>query len=537
MLEGGSADPPSRTPHPHYIPLFAQKCFGADLATIDQHMHQSIVLGEWLSRGVALEPHEAVAVAQLVIAAAGRGPVEPPFGPPTLENVVLAVDGAVSCPHCGATPAVSEIGRLLAAMLPPKIAVRVPGGLRYTIARALTEVDAPPFDSIAALSIVLERYERGDRNQAVRGIVSRTPAVRLVPAVPPPEAIAPAAAPRLSWFAIGAVAASVSFSASYVAVAHYWIRHPRLPNAAIVALPPGHTLAADDLVAPATRPVEPAPRTIPRPAAADGRAADAVPATPRDAGPMFPPAFASNGTAIFSRPGQSPDARNALAERSIGDDFAVMTILDDGARNYHVQPSPDESRIAFDSDREGERAVYVANRDGSNVHRVSGPGYGAVPTWSPDGRQLAFIRSESDRPHVWNLWLTTLETGDMRRLTQFKSGQTWGASWFPDGGAVAYTHEDQLLVMHLGDGLTHAFRSPVAGRLVRTAAVAPDGRHVIFQVARSGAWLVDLSDGSMRCALTDPTAEEFAWAPDGRRVAYRSRRDGRWGIWLMTPPA
>jgi Tol biopolymer transport system component len=37
----------------------------------------------------------------------------------------------------------------------------------------------------------------------------------------------------------------------------------------------------------------------------------------------------------------------------------------------------------------------------------------------------------------------------------------------------------------------------------------------------------------MRCVLTDPTAEEFAWAPDGRRVAFHSRRDGQWGIFIL----
>jgi TolB protein len=125
-----------------------------------------------------------------------------------------------------------------------------------------------------------------------------------------------------------------------------------------------------------------------------------------------------------------------------------------------------------------------------------------------------------------------LTTGDTRRITSFRFGQTWGASWFPNGQQVVYSHEDRLFVHNLESGDTRQYASPVAGRLVRTPAVSPDGERVIFQVARHGAWLLDLSDGSMRVVLSDPTAEEFAWSPDGRRVAFHSKRDGGWSIWF-----
>jgi TolB protein len=251
--------------------------------------------------------------------------------------------------------------------------------------------------------------------------------------------------------------------------------------------------------------------------------------------PVFSPAFASNGTAMFFHSGRGGDPRSALLslDRANGD-LRVMTIVDDGSRNYHVQPSPDGRSIAFDSDRDGERGVYVANRDGSGVHRVSGEGYAAVPTWSPDASELAFIRAEPNNARVWNLWLLTIATGEMRRITSFRYGQTWSASWFPDGRQICYTHEDRVIVQDLATGSTRQYASPVKEHLVRTPAVSPDGTKVMFQVYRRGAWLLNLRDGSARCVLTDPTAEEFAWAPDGRRVAFHSRRDGQWGIWVMS---
>jgi WD40-like Beta Propeller Repeat len=251
--------------------------------------------------------------------------------------------------------------------------------------------------------------------------------------------------------------------------------------------------------------------------------------------PVFSPAFASNGTAMFFHTGKTGDARSALVSLDgASNDLRVMTIVDDGSRNYHVQPSPDGRSIAFDSDRDGERGVYIANRDGTNVHRVSGSGYAAVPSWSPDAARLAFIRAEPENSRVWNLWLLTLDSGEIVRLTSFQYGQTWSASWFPDGRRICYTHEDRLIVQNLADGGVKEYPSPVKSHLVRTPAVSPDGTKVVFQVYRSGAWLLDLKDGSVRCVLTDPTAEEFAWAPDGRRVAFHSRRDGQWGIWMMS---
>jgi Tol biopolymer transport system component len=152
-------------------------------------------------------------------------------------------------------------------------------------------------------------------------------------------------------------------------------------------------------------------------------------------------------------------------------------------------------------------------------------------------RWLAFIRAEPERPRVWNLWLRSLATGEIRRLTSHPRGQMWGASWFSDSRRLCYSHEDRLVVLDTASRKTATFRSPRAGRPLRTPAVAPDGRRVVFQVQGDGVWLLDLATQRMRRILPDSSAEEFAWDPTGRRFAYHSRRDGAWRIWLAAPPA
>jgi cytoskeletal protein RodZ len=267
-------------------------------------------------------------------------------------------------------------------------------------------------------------------------------------------------------------------------------------------------------------PSDPAPRLVAQPAALNANAA-------------FSPAFATVGSAMFYHAQENGGSAIMRADTDgSGAVLRVTSIVNDDASNFHARPSPDGRFIAFDSDRDGERAVYVADADGHNVRRVTGPGFAAVPSWSPDGRTLAYVRAEPSRPRVWNLWTVDLETGESRRLTSHRVGQPWGGAWFPDGSRIAYSHENRLVVLALETGRIEEYRAPRKDAWIRTPAVSPDGSRIIFQIHRDGAWLLDLKDGSMRKVLTDPTAEEFTWSPDGRRVAYHSRKSGKWNVWV-----
>ena len=87
-------------------------------------------------------------------------------------------------------------------------------------------------------------------------------------------------------------------------------------------------------------------------------------------------------------------------------------------------------------------------------------------------------------------------------------------------------------MLNLDTGTRRVFTTPVSGQPIRTPAVSPDGRRIIFQVSHDGAWLLDLRNGSMRRVLDDPTAEEYSWVPrrSPRRLPQpQGRRLGRMG--------
>jgi Tol biopolymer transport system component len=189
--------------------------------------------------------------------------------------------------------------------------------------------------------------------------------------------------------------------------------------------------------------------------------------------------------------------------------------------------------LAFDSDRDGTRSVYVARRDGSDPIKIGRDGYSAVPRWSPDGRRLAFIKAEPNRPRVWNLWVADLADGSVSRVSNHRVGQAWSGSWFPDGQRITYSVEATLVIATLPSGAIRVVHSPRPGHLVRTPAVSPDGHLIVFQVHRDGIWLFDLRTGAMRRLLADRAAEEFAWSPDGRRLVYHTMHRGRWSLWQL----
>ena len=66
--------------------------------------------------------------------------------------------------------------------------------------------------------------------------------------------------------------------------------------------------------------------------------------------------------------------------------------------------SPDGSKIAFDSDRDGNFEVYVMNADGTAVQRLTrDPAGDEALSWSPDGSTIAFMTHRDGQWEVYTM--------------------------------------------------------------------------------------------------------------------------------------
>ena len=135
---------------------------------------------------------------------------------------------------------------------------------------------------------------------------------------------------------------------------------------------------------------------------------------------------------------------------------AITDALYDGR-----QPSwsPDGKWIAFQSNRDGHYRIWLIAPDGSGAHPVSdAPLEAREPAWSPDGKWLAFT---ADRDGKFDIWARDMASGAMRKLSAGPGGNS-RASWSPDGTRIAYV-SDRM-------GATGIYVADMAGHETRAAA-------------------------------------------------------------------
>ena len=427
-----------------------------------------LTYSEILARNLRMPASDACSLVLGAIDALGPSGLERELPDP--DRILLRRTGHVSLAGVGSTAGEHDRVRQWATWLRDLLALdhereggRIPGRLLVLMARATGSIDAAP---PSAGEFVARLREVGSADPAALAEIFRrcsgVPAsyaaeeespfelddLPLYPAaVVADDSGAPkrgarrflrSAAAVLGGIAAGFVFATGFFDGATIIDPSRW--EIRLPNVTVsrpAAPAPG------DPAAPAPTSDEPSSAADVNasltPQRSPSRTVEAAPLlrAERVGADVFSPSFAPDGRGLFFHAGRE---HAALMRASLGNQgpIHVETVLSDGAANYHAAPSPDGRWMAYDSDRDGERGVYIARTDGQEARKISGRGYAAVPSWSPDGRRIAFVRAEPDRPRVWNVWLADVDTGALTRVSRHRVGQAWRVSWFPGSDRIAY---------------------------------------------------------------------------------------------------
>ena len=159
--------------------------------------------------------------------------------------------------------------------------------------------------------------------------------------------------------------------------------------------------------------------------------------------------------------------------------------------------SPNGRQIAFVKtlyNRKGEAnyEVFVMDADGGNQRRLTHhPAFDGYPDWSPDGAQIAFVSDrDSGEAHDPNIYMMDADGSNVRQITHLK----WSGApkWSPDGKHIAFDgwfglgHNQQVYVMN-PDG-THRWQvsKPIPNTVMYVEGWSPEGRRILYQAAPHG---------------------------------------------------
>src|SRR5213080_1950292 len=207
--------------------------------------------------------------------------------------------------------------------------------------------------------------------------------------------------------------------------------------------------------------------------------------------------------------------------------------------------SPDGQRIAFvittidERKHEYRSSIWmIPTEDGEAKRFTFGPANTYSPSWSPDGRWLAFVSEREGEPASKDekeqkklgkgksqIWLIPTDGGEARQLTFMQHGAS-NPVWSPDSKRILFNAQTGLADEETEDG------KPLPKvRVIDRLWYRLDGVGFIYE-RRQHLFLIDVAGGEP-IQLTDGDWDDGdpAWSLDGSRIAFvSSRAEDRWRL-------
>jgi Tol biopolymer transport system component/tRNA A-37 threonylcarbamoyl transferase component Bud32 len=204
--------------------------------------------------------------------------------------------------------------------------------------------------------------------------------------------------------------------------------------------------------------------------------------------------------------------------------------------------SPDGKWIAYqwNGEKQDNWDIYVKEVDGPGFnHLTTDAADDCCPAWSPDSRQIAFLRSSGDRRI---LYLISPLGGGERKLTEVRSGPP---SWSPDGKHIAFVDRnspnDPWSIWSLSiDTLERSkLTAPPLEAWDESPAFALNGCLLAFirriESARSTLYITCLPGGEPKLLTDYSSPVSLCWTADSRELVYSSFWEaGEEALWRIS---
>ncbi len=308
-----------------------------------------------------------------------------------------------------------------------------------------------------------------------------------------------------------------------------------------------------------------------------------VPVTTTGGRKAFPSLSPDGNWIAFAWMGEKGDNWDIYVKELEGPGFNRLTT--DPADDCCPAWSPDGRQIAFQRSSGDRKVLYLISMVGGGERKLAEVGIGRL-SWSPDGKNIAFMDRKSAKD-PWSIWSLSVETLERKKITTpdlSDFGDRWPA-FSPNGRDLAFIRSNDpntgvLYAMHLpggepkvvtdrnspfspcwtadsreivftgdpGTGESSLWRTfvdggeprrvPTRGERVREPSVSRNRLAYVSDTSNSDIWRLELTG---KDAIKPPSRPLLSWSsdevdqcisPDGSRIAFSSDSSGSAEIWI-----
>ena len=219
--------------------------------------------------------------------------------------------------------------------------------------------------------------------------------------------------------------------------------------------------------------------------------------------------------------------------------------------DFNPTVNHDGSRLAFVSDRDGNREIYTVELvwmdgytqwEGRNLTNITqSPNHDWTPRFSPVSNQITYVTYFPENDN-YDIFIMNQDGSEKRNITNTPVYEKY-PQFSPDGSFLIYQGwqkgKMEIFFSNLLDQNNINITRNIASHdlIPHGNAISPDGQRVVFTSERDGNRNIYImnTDGTDQTQLTSHPAhdEEPVFSPDGLSIIFTSHRDGNKEIYIM----